>query len=319
MSNETTSGEPASDPPEGDSDVAREGETVLSNPLGRAFSADRPSLVLGASVLALLTLVANTAIRIFANLPFDPVVASPEVRRVTVVLTPLVVAAALATAALTDDRPTVRVGLLFAAVFGVIGLLAPGTTLSAVVAVVVGGALALLGTLGVPASWSYRAVRRRTIAAGFVLAIAVSLASATGIVDGGLRNIGALLALAALAAVGTRSEGSTFAAGAGLVAVVALVVASTVSPFAFGSALLVAFAVTGVPHVLVALAIGGGVAATVAGLHRGVYALSVGAGLLLLAGVPVTLPRAMTVLLGATMVIIDLGDDTSERTTEVTI
>jgi hypothetical protein len=93
-----------------------------------------------------------------------------------------------------------------------------------------------------------------------------------------------------------------------------VVAAGAVSPFVVGSALLVAFAVTGVPHLLAALAVAGAVAAAVAGLHRGAYGLSVGAVLVLLAGVPATFPRALTLLLGATLVLVDVPGARTEVT-----
>jgi hypothetical protein len=173
----------------------------------------------------------------------------------------------------------------------------------AVVAVVGGGALALVGALGAPPAWTYRGVRRRVVAVGFVTALALTLVGVTGLLDGA-RNTGAFVTLAAIAAVGTGSERSRLAAGAGLLAVGAVAVAGAASPFVVGSTLLVAFAVTGVPLLLVAVAVAGAVAAAVAGLHRGTYTRSVGAVLLLLAGVPATFPRALTLLLGATLVVL---------------
>jgi hypothetical protein len=155
----------------------------------------------------------------------------------------------------------------------------------------------------VPAKWTYRDVRRRLVAVGSVAALALTLVGVTGLVEGG-RNPGAVVTLAVVTAVGTRSDGSWLAAGAGLLAVGAVGVASVANPFVVGSALLVAFAVTGVPSLLVAVAVAGAVAAAVDGLHRGEYALATGAAVLLLAGVPVTFPRALTFLLGATLVLL---------------
>lgn len=260
--------------------------------------------VLATSALALVAVASDAVVTVLANVPFDPVVASAPVRAATGSLAPAAVAVALVAIAVTDERATVRVGLLFAAVFGCLAVLAPATTLAAVVAVVGGGALALVGGLGVPERWQYRTVRRRVLAVCFVGALALTLAGVTGLVDG-LREPGALLALIGMAAVGTRAERSRLAAGAGVVAAVGIVAASVLNPFVTGSALLIAFAVTGVPHLLVALAVAGVVAATVGGLRQGKYALATGALLLVFAGVPATFPRAMALLLGAVLVIVD--------------
>jgi hypothetical protein len=304
--------EPTTEATETDVDVAH-------RPVASIAGVDASGLataVLG--VVAIMLVATERAVTVLANVPFDPVVVPPSVRAATGVLALVAVGSALLAAAVADGRATVRVGLLFAVVFGPLPLVAPGTTLVAAVAVAGGGALALAGTLGAPAAWTYRGVRRRVVAVGFVAALALTLAGATGLVDG-LRNSGAFVTLAAVAAVGTRSAGSRPAAGAGLLAVGAVAVASATSPFAFGSSLLVAFAVTGVPSLLIALAVAGAVAAAVAGLHRGAHALAIGAVLLLLAGVPATFPRALTLLLGATLVlVVHDGTDTSVPDTGTT-
>jgi hypothetical protein len=292
-------GEHATEAREPDADATRDRRTSVEGRL----SVERP-VVVGAGLLALLAVAARETVRMLVNLPFDPAVVPPTVRSAVATGTPLVVGGALVAVALADERPTVRVGLLFAGVFGPIGLLGPAAVLPATVAVAGGAALALSGTLGRPDRLTYRGLRRRALAVGFVATIAVSLADGVGLVTGA-HGVGALLALASLAAVGTRAEGSVLAVGVGLLVAAVVVYVSVVSPYVVGTALLVVFAVTGVPNVLVALAVAGGVAAGVAGLIRRSYPLAIGAGLLVLAGVPVTLPRATTVLFGAALVVLE--------------
>jgi hypothetical protein len=265
--------------------------------------------VLGAGVVGCVAV--DRLVSVLANVPFDPVVAPPTVRTAAGLFALVAVVSALIGIAVVDGRATVRVGLLFAAVFGTLPFVAPETTLLAVVAVAGGGALALVGASGVspPTEWTYRTVRQRLVALGFVTALALTLAGATGVLDGG-RNPGAFVTLAGITAVGIQSEGSRLAWLAGLLAAAAVVVASAVSPFVVGSTLLVAFGVTGVPSLLVAGAVAGGVAAVVAGFSRGEGTLVVGAALLLLAGVPATLPRALTLLVGATLVLVVDGGTT---------
>jgi hypothetical protein len=283
-------------------------ETVSSQ--GREWIAtvgsgvDRRTVVTGTGLVALFVVAIRSTIRLLGNVPFDPVTVSPSTRTGVAVATPLTVGTVLAVIALTDDRPTVRVGLLVASVFGVLGEFAPAATLPAVVAVVLGSALALVSGLGRAEELSYRVVRRRLLAAGIVTAIALSLADSTGLVPG-LHGAGSLFALSAVALVGTWAEQSFLPAIAGVLAGGVVVYAGITSPFVLGSALLVVFAVTGVPHLLFALAVAGGTAAATAGFSRGLYPLAIGACLLVLAGVPVTLPRAMTLLLGAVLVTLD--------------
>lgn len=273
---------------------------------------ERPGLtpaVLGAGAVGVVA--TDRVLTVLTNVPFDPIVVPPTVRTAAGLLALGAVVSALVALAVVDGRSTVRVGLLFAAVFGVLPLVAPQTTLMAVVAVVGGGALALSGGRGVsnPTAWTSRAVRRRVVALGFVAALGLTLAGVTGAFEGG-RTLGGFVTLAATAAVGTYSEESRPARLAGLLAAGAVLVVSAVSPFVVGTTLLVAFGVTGVPLLLVAGAVAGGVAATGAGLSRGEAPLAVGAALLLLAGVPATFPRALTLLVGATLVLLVDGDVT---------
>lgn len=276
------------------------------------FPRDRELVVVATGVVAVSAVAGRVLLRILRNLPFDPVVAPPTIQGLVGLGTPLVLALALVTLALATERTVVRVGLLFAGVFGLLSVVSRAATLPAVVAVSLGGGLAVIGALG----WSstYRDARRSAVAIAFVAGVTVSLASAIGILDGGFRGIGSLFALGALAMVSVRVEGDRVGLLAGVLALVVVVLVSTTAPYVAGSVLLVGFAVVGVPPVLVALAVAGGTAATVAGLRRAEYALPVGVGLLLLAGVPASLPRAMAVILGATFALVDVERFVSGKT-----
>lgn len=296
MSNETTAGT------ETDRE-RRRSESRLAG-LDAAVTVDRRRLVYGAGLVALLTVAAKTVLRVLHNLPFEPVSVPGPVWNGLSVALPFVLALALVAVAVTTDRAPIRVGLLFAAVFAPLASVRSAATLPAVVALVGGGTVAIAGSLGTPSS--YRELRRGAIAAGFLGAITVSLGSAVGILDGGYQTLGALLALTALAGVGllADSDGPALLAGAAVFGAISF--ASVSSPYVAGSALLVAFAVVGVPPIVAAVAAGAGTAAAVAGLRRGEYTLAVGVVLLVFAGVPATLPRAMAVLLGATLVCLDV-------------
>ncbi|WP_117595383.1 phosphate ABC transporter permease [Haloprofundus halophilus] len=265
----------------------------------------RDRLVLAASVAALGTVAFATTIGVVRNLPARPLAVPGPLHSLAVDGTPVVVAVALVAVALATRRDEVRVGFLFAGVFGLLATVGEGATLPAVAAVVFGGALALFGALGRPAT--YREGRRVVIGALVIAGIAVSLASNTGVLGAGFRGVGGLLALGGLAALGVRAEGDRVALLAGGLAVALVVYASVTRPFAVGSGLLVGFAVVDVPHLFVALALGGGTAAAVGGLRRREYGSATGTGLLLLAGVPATLPRATAVLLGATLALTSTG------------
>jgi len=271
--------------------------------LRATLAGDRHRTFRTAGAVALAAVLGSTLVRVLHNIPFDPMAVPPAIRTLTTIGTPVVLGLALVVGALSTTVPAARVGLLFAGVFGPLAVLSPAATLPAVVAVCGGGGLALLGTLGVPESVRGRA--RTVVAIGLLAGIVVSLASSVGIVNGGLRGVGTVLALGSLAVLplATGIDRVALLAGAGGFALLALV--SNANPFVVGSALVTGFAVVGVPHVVVALAVAGAVAVAVTGGRQRTAALPIGACLLLLAGTPATLPRAMAVVLGATLVLVD--------------
>lgn len=298
MSSETATPEPPSD-----ADVESANDASLMATVGRLHEdIDRQCVISAGAAAAFAVVALQTLLRILHNLPYDPVAVPPGVRAALAVGTPVVLAIATIATALVARRSAPRVGLLFVGVFGPLAVLSPAATLPAVVGVTAGGVVALIGSLGRPSS--YPQARRAVVGAAFAAGVAVSLASSVGILSGSARGFGAALTLAALAVVGLLIEGDRAGLAAGALTFLGVAVAAGSSPFVAGSVLLVGFSVVGVPHALVALAAGGGVAALVAGIRQREAALVAGVGLLLLAGVPVTLPRAMAVLLGATVVLV---------------
>lgn len=286
------------------------------------FNGEKPTgaarIVVLSGVFALVIVVAKTTLDVLGNLPFDPIVASPAIRELSAIGAPVSVALAVVAIPFVTERTTVRVGLLFVGIFGLLPFVQPVATAPAAVAVTVGGGVTLLGTLGWPST--YRRARSQLIATGILGGLAVALSSSIGILNGGTRGIGALLTLGAVTAMAVHVEGDRIAVVAGALAFVTVIIVSATSPYVVGSVLLVALAIVGVPHLLVACAVGGATAVTIAGLRRREYTLAVGAPLVLLGGIPATFPRALTVVLGATLVLLDLetlvGDPT-EPTEEV--
>lgn len=306
MSNETPSVDAGTD-----SDTSSSRNTHLES--GRELFTDEIDrretgsvrAVTGAGLTALLAVVVGITVDILANLPFGSIAIPSTVRAFVAVGVPVVLALCLVAVAVDARRTTLRVGLLFVGIFGLFPHVSRAATIPALLAVTLGGGVALLGTEGRPAD--YRALRRRLVAAGVLAGVAVSLSSSIGLLDGSARGIGGLLALGAVTAMVVRAEGDRLGLAAGLLAFVLVVTASVIRPYVLGSALLTAFAVAGVPHILVACAVGGATAATVASLRRGEYPLAIGAPLVLLAGIPATFPRALAVVLGAALVLLRFG------------
>lgn len=288
--------------------------------LGPATGRERITLVAGAVALALVA--GTTMAGIVRNLPYDPIALPEWLWTLGVSATPVVVALALVAVAVASSRETVRVGLLFAGVFGLLAAIDSGATLPAVVAVTGGSGIALFGGVGRPTT--YRQLRRTTIAAVIVAGVAVSLTSTAGLVGVGFRQLGGILSLAGVAALGVRADGDRLAVVAGLLTVGVVLFASVTRPFVVGSGILVGFSVVDVPHLLVTVVFGGGAAAIVAGLRRQEYSLAIGAGLLVFAGVPATVTQATAVALGALLALVSTErlvsvDPVSEESEEVAV
>ncbi|WP_128906576.1 phosphate ABC transporter permease [Halorubrum amylolyticum] len=254
-------------------------------------------------LLAAVAVGVSTALRVLYNAPFEPVAFPPRAVSVAGTVAALAAGVALAAVALSTERPVVRVGLLFAGVFGVLATVSGAATVAAAVAIPVGAALAFARALGVPAT--YFEFRRAVVALTVPLAAGLSLASTAGIVGSPVRAAGSAAFLAGVTLLAVRAEGDPVALVAGAGAFAGVVAASAAAPYVTGSALLVGFAVVGSPHLLVATAAFGGTAAAVAGLRDGDAWLAVGAVLLLVAGVPATPGAAAAVCLGAALATLD--------------
>lgn len=183
---------------------------------------------------------------------------------------------------------SIRAGLAFAGVFGLLGLHVPAAALPAVLAVVAGTVVVVLG-----AGRSGASARTVAVGATLWLGLALSLSSATGVADASLRSVGSLVGLVGVAALPlvTRPGRGGWLAGAAAAGLVGWV--GTAAPFVSGAVLLAGFGVVGVPLLVVAAAAGGGVAGLAGGLSRERWHGAFGITLLVLAGVPATISAAL--------------------------
>ncbi|MCG1006564.1 phosphate ABC transporter permease [Halorubrum lacusprofundi] len=257
-------------------------------------------------LLAAVAVGVATAIRVLYNAPFEPVAFPPRLVPAVGTVAALASGVALAAVGLSTERPVVRVGLLFAGVFGVLATVSGAATVAAAVAIPVGAALAFARAMGPPET--YFELRRGVIALTFALAVGLSLAATAGLVGSPFRAAGSAAFLAGVTLLAVRAEGDPVALGAGALAFAGVIAASAAAPYVTGSALLAGFAVVGSPHLLVATAAFGGVAAAVSGFRGGDARLAIGAVLLLLAGVPATPGAATAVCLGAALAVLDADE-----------
>ena len=246
---------------------------------------------------ALATVFTVALVRLALNAPVS--LPSAVADAYDVVTTAALVGPALAALCLgvTSDRLPSRVGYLCLGVFALLTTLTSSLSIPAGVALVAGGAL-------VVSSRPIRRTSRSSVVAGlFAVAVVLALGSAVGVLAVSLRSVGTTAWLVGLACTPllTHPRRSDLLLG---VAVAGGVLASgVVAPFVTGAVALVGFAVVGAPFVLVALGVGGVIAALASAVRAGQRRRAVGLGLLLFAGVPATMPRALAVVLGVTLLV----------------
>lgn len=199
----------------------------------------------------------------------------------------------------TTDEDGVGVGLLFVGVFGVLAAISGAAAVPAALAVVGGGLLAV-GTLAEDAGWG-----RRVVAALGTTAVAVTLAGALGLSPATLRPVGSHLALVTLAvtpfAVGDDRRLAVWVVGA-LVGAGVLWIA-TVRPFVSGAVALVGGGVLGASILLTAIGAAGATTALSSMVRRRQVVPALGVTLLVVAGVPGTILRAVPAILGLVLIV----------------
>lgn len=243
-----------------------------------------------ACVLVALTL--DATVRVLTNLPGGgPAVAyriEPLAHSVGRVLP---AAGALAVGVVTVTWPT-RIGLLTAGVFGLLGGLQPSASVPAA------GALVAAGTLlvGDAVSSDPRGRYRTLFGAFLVVALALSLGSATSVLPTGARRAGsiAFFAAAATTPLLTRPTWTDWLLG-GTVAVAVLGIGLGV-PYVTGAVVLVVGNVVDTSLLVLAVGLGGATTAVSSAITDARYALAAGVALLAVAGVPATVPRATAAL-----------------------
>jgi hypothetical protein len=205
----------------------------------------------------------------------------------------------------TTDIDSERIGLAFVAAFGLIAILSPAAAVPAAVAVVGGGTLAAV------ARWRAVSARRLNWRLAPVVAIlagiGLTLGSAIGLAPAVVRPVGAHLSLLGAAATPALvGHGNRDWALGGAVAG-ALVAVGLFAPFLTGAVALVGGGIVAVSLPVMAAGLCGLVTTASAGIRLRRPAAILGATLLVVAGVPATLPRALAAVLGV-IVLVDLRE-----------
>jgi len=253
---------------------------------------------LAAGALALATAGALLIARVALNAGFVPAFAgSMATLRLVATLGPALAAVVLAT---TTADGVERIGLAFVAVFGALAAAVPTVAVGAVVAITGGGALAV-GRRWVRAErhadWHLLPV------VAIVGAVGLSLLGAIGVEPTTLSTLGThLFLLGGAATPALLAHGRADWAFGGVVAA-ALVAVGTTAPFVTGAVTLVAGGVVGASLLVLAVGTCGLVTTVSAGARQRHWSAAIGAALLVVGGVPATVPRALAVVLGLLLLV----------------
>lgn len=271
-----------------------------------------------AGALTVLPVGAALALRVATNAPVVVPRAIAEHGAAAETLAFVGPAVALVLLAVATDDAVARFGLVLAGVFGLLAAVEPAATVPAAGAVVAGGAIATGTQLDRPADDAD--LRRVAVATAAIGGVALTLASAFGLATATLRPAGAVAAMVALAGAPVFVRSGVVGWAAGGVAAVGLLAFAGSTPFVAGAVLLVAVGAVGVPAVVVAVGVAGGVAALIGGVRSRRTPAALGASCLLCAGVPATIPAALAIAVGVVLLARDdpaasFRDGEARRTT----
>jgi hypothetical protein len=257
---------------------------------------DRPVLAAPAVLAAAALFVTRLAINARAAVPIDLV----SLQEWLVPLTALVCAGSLLAIAVLHGTTVETVGLTFVGVFGVAGTIARPAFVPAIVAIVAGAAIALGDRL-----WTGDGPRLGPVLVSGLLigGLAASLAGALGFESAAARSLGSQLTLLGIAGTPVFLARGRFDWLAGAVGAGLLVALGVLAPFLLGATGLVAGAIVGASVPVMALAVGGVTTTASAALRTRNHAAAMGAGLLLFAGIPATIPRALAFVLALALLV----------------
>lgn len=257
----------------------------------------------GIAIVAAISVLGQTLLTIAGNLPFEPVSGLSLLNGLFSVSTPLSVVVAASAIAFTLDTSTIKVGLLFIATFVILGSVSPAAGLPAILGIVTGGTVSLLGVITHNQAEPTASYHRIPLVGSAILGIAISLGGTVGMTPTGAHAVGVGATLLAVALLAFEMPSDRIAILVGILAGAGLLWVGTVAPFGTGATLLVGFSITTIPVSVVAIAVAGGVTALASGIRNRAVISVAGCVLCLFSGVPTTLPSAAALVVGLTLVI----------------
>lgn len=267
-------------------------------------TAERQRWHVALAALTLLVAAVPFGLRLLRNVPGTNLAAATAVYETVVLAATLGPALAAVALAVTVVDLVERVSLLTLAVFSPLALLADAAYLPAAAAVTVAGGVVAWRRLDRGETiHSLPWAGRYLLAGATTAAVGGSLAATVGLAPVVVHQSGTMLALVAAVAVALATDSRRIDWAAGALAASLVYAAGTTAPYVTGAVALVVGGAVGVSLPLLAAGIGGIVAASVTSLRRGAFVPACGALMLLVGGVPVTVPRALVVTLGVAFVL----------------
>jgi hypothetical protein len=259
---------------------------AVAHPDHRMRQAGAEALLGGLAILGLGVLA---LVRIALNLPMSlPVAGIYPYAIAGATLGPAIGLLALG---VQSDSPTRRVGLTFAGVFGLLSLVAEPAALPATLALL--AAIAGLAGERLYRFWAARRYDQTLVLGALALGGLVSLASGIGVEPATLRPLGSKLVLLGVAASPVFVDWNRESLLVGLGVGVAVLAVGVSAPFITGAVSLVVGGVVGASLALLFLAAVGAVSLLWASVRTGRRSVALAAGLLLVAGIPATIPRGL--------------------------
>lgn len=255
----------------------------------------------GTVTVALVRLVLNSPLRL-------PGVEAPAIYSTVAgvaVATPALAAILLGLGSADEYR---RVGLLAIGSFGLLSLVARAAVVPATWAVVAGGWLA-----GAPSLSRVRDHPSVLVLVVLLAGTTVTLAGVLGFRPALLRPAGTAIVLFGVATTPLLATPSRVSALVGLGTGVLVAVLGVLFPFIMGAIDLIVLGVVGVPHLFVVAAIAGGATTVTAGLSQDRPVLALAGLLLLAAGVPASLPRALAVVLAVALLSVSFAQPRADH------
>lgn len=254
-----------------------------------------------AGLLALIPAAAILFVRLGINAPFAPNLPYSAVYDLVALSALVGPALGAILVSMTTDDGLRRVVMAFAGIFGLLGAVARPALVPASITIVIAAGVLVYAHQN--RSVSSDQVAESVVGLGFLTGIFLSMAGNLGIAPVTTRPLGSLVVLLAIAASPVFVDWNWRTAIVGIAAGAVFGWFGLAEPFITGAASLVGGGIIGVSLPILVMAVIGGTTAIVTGVQRYSPRPVIGGLLLLIAGIPATVPRGLAILIGLALLL----------------